>query len=167
MELQANLQDHIRTNSGRPTLASMKQDPIGVGESIKEDVLALTDELHEALQNVGWKSWAKERGIIDRDAYLREVVDALFFLMNLFNVADATADEVCKIYLEKWERNWKRYSDGAYSMVVGKCAGCGDDFGDIAARRGLPIEDVRFGAVGGPHVGEVVCERCFVAAPRG
>jgi NTP pyrophosphatase (non-canonical NTP hydrolase) len=139
MELQRDLQDHIRTNSGRPTLDEiMDADPAAVGDTIKEDALALTDELHEALQKVGWKSWAKERGVIDRDAYLREMVDALFFWLNLVNIVDASADEISEIYREKWERNWKRYSDGNYSMVEGKCAGCGDDFGDIVARGGNP-----------------------------
>lgn len=133
-EMQRKLQDHIRRNSGRPLLAEM--DDQQRSDTIKEDVLAATDELHEALAKVGWKSWATERGILDRDAYLREIVDALFFLMNLMNAADPAPGEIDALYSEKWSRNWQRYATGTYSMIEGKCPGCGDDYGDIIARGG-------------------------------
>lgn len=135
MTMQRQLQDHIRRSAGRTLVGDL--DPQGQSEYIAEDVLALTDELHEALQSIGWKSWAKERGIIDRRAYLGEIVDALFFWMNLVNVTGATADEIESIYVEKHGRNMKRYANGreGYSTVEGKCPNCRDDFGDIDARR--------------------------------
>jgi dimeric dUTPase (all-alpha-NTP-PPase superfamily) len=137
LDMQRRLQNHIRESSGRLRIPEM--DDQGVSDYIAENVLALTDELHEALNHVGWKSWAKERGIIDRKAYLAEVVDAFFFWMNLVNVTGASADEIEKIYIEKHARNMARYANGreGYSMREGKCANCGEDFGDIATRTGI------------------------------
>lgn len=141
LRLQRELQDHIRRSAGRPLVSEL--DTQGQGDYIAEDVLGATDELHEALDHVGWKSWAKEKGIIDRRAYLAEVVDVLFFWMNLVNVAGASADEVEKIYVEKHARNMARYANGpdGYSMVSGKCPVCRDDHGDIRARGGLVTAD--------------------------
>lgn len=137
MTMQRKLQDHIRDNQGRPRVSQM--DDAQQSEYIAEDVLALEDELHEALDNVGWKSWAKEKGIIDRKQYLGEIVDGLFFWLNLANVAGASADEIEQIYVAKHARNMERYARGTegYSMVEGKCPGCHRDHGDIYAAGGV------------------------------
>lgn len=84
--------------------------------------LALTDEIHEALNEVGWKPWATSRHI-NREAYVGELVDALHFLVNLFLLVGADADEVYDRYVEKSQRNKKRQEDG-YDGVSGKCPTC-------------------------------------------
>ncbi len=91
-------------------------------EYIKEMVLAATDELHEALGEVGWKSWASSRRI-DRDAYLGELIDVLFFLMDLFIVVDTRGSEVTDRYLKKLAINTTR-AKGTYTGVDEKCSTC-------------------------------------------
>lgn len=101
---------------------------------IKDMTLALTDELHEALAETGWKPWATSRHI-NRDAYVGELVDAMHFLINLFLVVDATADEVFARYVEKNVRNAERQQEG-YDGLAGKCPGCGralDDKGTLCS----------------------------------
>ena len=91
-------------------------------EFIKWNVLALTDELHEALAEVGWKPWASSRHI-KREAYVGELVDAWHFLMNLFLVVGVDADELYDRYVEKRQRNDARMVQG-YDGVTGKCPVC-------------------------------------------
>lgn len=91
-------------------------------EFIRWNTLALTDELHEALAEVGWKPWASNRDI-NREAYVGELVDAWHFLMNLLLVVEVTPDEFYRRYMEKRYRNAKRQREG-YDGIVGKCPSC-------------------------------------------
>lgn len=86
---------------------------------IRIHMLALTDELHEALREVGWKPWSKTpSGKMNRDTYLDELVDAWHFFMNLLIVADCTPDEFFNRYLRKNGVNHGRIDDG-YSSPTG------------------------------------------------
>lgn len=98
-------------------------------EFIKNMVLAATDELHEALNEVGWKPWASSRHI-NRDAYVGELIDVMHFLVNLFLAVGATADEVEYRYQEKADKNARRQLDG-YDGVTGKCPECRRAYDDI------------------------------------
>lgn len=80
-------------------------------EFIRWNVLALDDELHEALQEVGWKPWASTQHI-NRDEYVGELIDALHFLVNLFLVVGATPAEVLERYTHKNAKNHKRQENG-------------------------------------------------------
>lgn len=91
-------------------------------EWIRWNVLALQDELHEALAETGWKPWAKSKHV-NRDAYVSELVDAFHFLMNLMLVVDCDADEFLAKYFEKRGINAARQAAG-YDGVTGKCLGC-------------------------------------------
>lgn len=99
-------------------------------EWIRWNVLALADELHEALAEVGWKPWAKSKHI-NRDAYVSELVDAFHFLMNLMLVVDCSADEFLGKYFEKRGINAARQAAG-YDGVAGKCSGCKRALDDAA-----------------------------------
>jgi dimeric dUTPase (all-alpha-NTP-PPase superfamily) len=101
---------------------------------IRDMMLALEDELHEALAEVGWKPWATSRHL-NRDAYLGEMVDAWHFFMNLLRVAKIEPAELFAGYMEKAARNAKRQADG-YDGVAGKCPGCGRALDDPAVRCG-------------------------------
>lgn len=99
-------------------------------DNIKENVLALTDELHEVLGEMGWKSWAKSRHI-NYEAARGEVVDAWHFLMNIMLHLDMSADDLYAGYLRKRAVNEARQVAG-YDGVSTKCTGCGraqDDVG--------------------------------------
>jgi dimeric dUTPase (all-alpha-NTP-PPase superfamily) len=97
---------------------------------IRWNVLALSDEMHEALAEVGWKPWATSRHV-NRAAYISELVDAFHFFMNLMLVVDCTSDEFLAKYAEKRKINIKRQEDG-YDGVTGKCRMCKRAFDDPA-----------------------------------
>jgi len=68
-------------------IKSFGQDPKTLSdveklEWVRWNILALSDELHEALAETGWKPWAKSQHI-NRDAFVSELVDSFHFLMNL------------------------------------------------------------------------------------
>ena len=90
-------------------------DRLAAIEYIKMNVLALTDELHEALQEVGWKPWATSRHL-NRPEYVGELIDAFHFLINLFLAVGATPEEVYEAYVSKIKRNHKRQDDGYTGM---------------------------------------------------
>lgn len=89
---------------------------------ISWNTLALTDELHEALGEVGWKPWASSRHL-NREAFKGELVDSLHFFMNLLLAANIDADELLNDYQKKRQKNIKRQEDG-YDGVTEKCPGC-------------------------------------------
>lgn len=91
-------------------------------EFITWNVLALTDELHEALAETGWKPWATSRHI-NEDAFKSELIDAFHFMGNLFLAAGMSADEVMRRYRQKRALNAKRQTDG-YDGVTTKCPVC-------------------------------------------
>jgi dimeric dUTPase (all-alpha-NTP-PPase superfamily) len=99
-------------------------------EWIRWNVLALTDELHEALNEVGWKPWATSRHL-NRDAYKGELVDAFHFFINLCLVAEISADEIIESYFRKRERNAARQVNGYTGL--NKCPGCRRAWDDIEA----------------------------------
>lgn len=96
---------------------------------VRSMTLALMDELHEALAEVGWKPWASGRHL-NRDAFVSELIDALHFLVNLFLVAGATSNEVAIKYFAKAAKNENRQAAG-YDGVSGKCATCHRALDDI------------------------------------
>lgn len=99
---------------------------------IKDMVLALEDELHEALGEVGWKPWATSRHV-NREAYVGELVDALHFLLNLCLVVGVTADELFEKYMAKSRTNIRRQEAG-YDGVDGKCPMCRRAYDDSAVK---------------------------------
>jgi dimeric dUTPase (all-alpha-NTP-PPase superfamily) len=90
-------------------------------EYIKLNILACTDELHEALNETSWKPWTKGERKILRDRYVGELVDAQHFLFNLMIVMGMSPDELLERYLDKNARNHQRQDDG---YTGGKCATC-------------------------------------------
>lgn len=92
--------------------------------------VALIDELHEALAEVGWKPWASSDHF-NKDAVKGELVDALHFLVNLCLVSGITADDLIAGYKAKSAINEKRQQDG-YDGVSTKCGLCKRALDDTA-----------------------------------
>lgn len=70
---------------------------------------ALIDELSESMKHVNWKPWASIDTVFhDRDKYVKELVDALHFFVNLLLAARADGNEVYNRYLKKAEVNAQR-----------------------------------------------------------
>lgn len=115
MTLQSKLQT-ILGNNVRKMTPKMQM------EYIREQVLACTDELHEALQETGWKTWANNPHI-NRDAYRDELIDAFLFLLNLMNVVEVTPYELYTGYVKKYNNAVKRHAEN-YDGVSTKCPVC-------------------------------------------
>ena len=99
---------------------------------IRWNVLALEDELHEALGETGWKPWASSKHI-NVESYRAELIDAWHFLMNLMLVADMTPEMVFEMYNEKRAKNDKRQEEG-YDGVTTKCLKCKRALDDPAVK---------------------------------
>jgi hypothetical protein len=121
--LQAHLHDGVDPADFEPEERS---------RYIKDQMLALMDELHEMLAEMAWKPWSSDKTKFNRDAYIREAVDAMHFLVNLVLAAGATADEFYAVFMEKNDVNWNRHMKPgeSYNASEGKCP-CGralDDY---------------------------------------
>lgn len=99
------------------------EDNEAVVEFIRTNILALEDELHEALAEVGWKPWATSRHV-NREAFLGEMVDAFHFFINLLIVTGYDGQDLMKAYEQKSMINEQRQIDG-YDGISSKCPGCG------------------------------------------
>ena len=91
-------------------------------EWVRNNVLALTDELHEVLGCTGWKPWATSNHL-NVEQFKGEMVDAWHFFMNLMLVAGMTGDDLWNGYIEKSQRNYERQQNG-YDGITGKCPQC-------------------------------------------
>jgi NTP pyrophosphatase (non-canonical NTP hydrolase) len=99
---------------------------------IREQALALMDEVHEAMAETGWKSWATSNHI-NREAFKGELADVFIFFMSLMLVADIPAHELCQAILAKQIKNIKRQDDG-YDGISTKCPGCKRAYDDDAVK---------------------------------
>lgn len=89
---------------------------------LKDMVYALEDELHELMDEVGWKPWATSRHIHE-DPARSELVDAWHFFMNIMLVLEVTPEMLEEGYFAKRAKNAQRQVDG-YDGVEGKCPKC-------------------------------------------
>jgi hypothetical protein len=108
-------------------------------EFIRNNVLSVTDELHEALNEVGWKPWATSRHF-NREAYLHELADAYLFLKNLVLAAYEIGDDIddlereFMVYVhERIARSIAR-QEANYDGVSSKCPGCHRALEDVTVR---------------------------------
>lgn len=99
---------------------------------LREQTLALLDEVHEALGETGWKSWATSNHI-NREAFTGELADVYIFLMNLMLVAGVTITDLAHAVDRKITKNQKRQDDG-YDGVTTKCPSCKRAYDDDAVK---------------------------------
>jgi NTP pyrophosphatase (non-canonical NTP hydrolase) len=110
--------------------------------SIKENVLACTDELHEALHEVGWKQWATSRHI-NEDALKGEIIDAFHFILNLALHAGMDSEEFFRRFIEKNQRNFERQAEG-YDGISSKCPHCARALDDVGVDQGRILGELVF-----------------------
>jgi dimeric dUTPase (all-alpha-NTP-PPase superfamily) len=115
LKLQSQLQ--ARYHDG---VEPIDLDPQARKEYVRSMVLALTDELHEALREVPWKPWSKTSlwDQIGTENFKLELVDAFHFYMNLMLVSGMSADELFNEYLRKNNINHGRI-DSDYASPTG------------------------------------------------
>jgi dimeric dUTPase (all-alpha-NTP-PPase superfamily) len=117
--LQRTLQERLAAKAG---YEFPPQDPAKLMQDVLVAAYALSDEVHEATNETGWKPWATSNHL-NREAYLAELVDAWHFFMNMCLLADITPDELYAGYLAKNQVNHDRQTNG-YDGVKSKCPGC-------------------------------------------
>lgn len=97
-------------------------DPKERIQFIKDMNLALQDELHEFLQETGWKPWAKSDHV-NEEAAQGELIDAFLFFINLCLVTNFSPAAFEDKFFEKMQRNLDRQLAG-YDGITGKCVRC-------------------------------------------
>ena len=135
LRLQAELELIIPPKGENP--AAREGD--AMAQHIRDMVIALEDELHEAMAETGWKPWASSRHF-NAEAFTKEMVDAWHFFMNLMLVAawhhnmtpDEYADYFTKKYIEKNTINRDRHANGDYTGT-NKCPKCHRDLNEVEA----------------------------------
>jgi hypothetical protein len=73
---------------------------------IKEMMLGIHNELHEALNETGWKDWSTGRHL-HVDLYLNELVDAQLMLWNLMLATGLMPDELSRELVERIQMKQK------------------------------------------------------------
>lgn len=128
LAIMLNMQSELQEKS----FGTRVEDLTGVDriQFFKEMKLALQDELHEALDEIGWKIWATSKHW-NEEAVKGEMVDAWHFFMNLLIVSGMDAEELFERYMKKHQINVDRQEAG-YDGVTGKCRGCHRAFDDEA-----------------------------------
>jgi dimeric dUTPase (all-alpha-NTP-PPase superfamily) len=125
LNMQRDLQ--LRINKGKSIIEFTDEERMA---ALRENVLALEDELHEALHETGWKPWAKTNHL-NQDAFHGELVDAFHFFMNLMLHSGMTMTDLYERYLKKNVVNHQRQIDG-YDGISSKCPSCHRDLGEIS-----------------------------------
>lgn len=80
-------------------------------ELIKNQILALYDEVGEALREVPWKPW-KVNQEFNINKFKMELIDIFHFLINLFLLVNMDSEEVINLFKIKNEINRKRQKNG-------------------------------------------------------
>ena len=104
---------------------------------VRDMVIALEDELHEAMNETGWKPWATSRHF-NAEPFTKELVDAWHFFMNLMLVgahqlgmsAEEYADYFTRQYITKNVINRERHEKGEYDGL-NKCPKCKRDLNEV------------------------------------
>lgn len=82
-------------------------------EFVDWNITAMVQELAEMRDEIAWKPWAKDRfEWFDRDAVVKEGIDVLHFLVNVWLAVGASPEEVIGRYLAKADVNRDRQEAG-------------------------------------------------------
>ena len=97
-------------------------DPLYAGIWLNNYIAAMSNELEELRDSTFWKHWCREARqgkrflIHDLQNARVEVIDMLFFWISLAQCVGLDADDVMRLYNQKWQVNWNR-QDNDYSMA--------------------------------------------------
>lgn len=153
LRLQAELQQIMP-----PIREFPASDLVVLMAQIRENILACTDELHEAMNETGWKPWASE-SFINNEAFRNELVDAWHFFMNLMILGGMTADDLYEGYLAKRKINAQRQIDG-YDGVSTKCPGCKRALDDPTTECYYNSKFLSYWCANPQSYGERSCPKC-------
>lgn len=97
--LQWNLQKRLYKTETQDSLKDM--------DYIKLNILAVENELHEALRETPWKPW-KQNQEFNTEKFKEELIDALHFFINLCLASGMGPNELYYRYLQKNKINHER-----------------------------------------------------------
>lgn len=126
-EMQADLQR--KSYGAHPADIKTPEEKI---QFIKDMILALEDELHEAMFEIGWKPWATSKHI-RKAGFQGELVDAFHFFMNLCMAVEMTPEDLYQQYKKKRLKNAQRQAEG-YDAQSTKCPQCTRAYDDDAVK---------------------------------
>lgn len=135
-------------------IESFKKDPYAITSSgdmsyIRDMSLALIAEIFEMLNEAPWKPWTTNAAPINKDLFMKEMVDVWCFFMNLMLAVDMTPEELYELYTKKIKVNAQRQLDG-YDGISTKCPNC------RRALEDLILTEVR--TLDGTNIEHVLCE---------
>ena len=112
LERLFDLQEHFQILLGHeiPYIKDYIINPINI-ELIKNQILALYDEIGEALREVPWKPW-KINQMFNVAKFKIELIDVFHFLINLFLLSGMSAKDVFDLFISKNKINVRRQKDG-------------------------------------------------------
>jgi len=85
-------------------------NPINI-ELIKNQILALYDEVGEALREVPWKPWKRNQQF-NVSKFRMELIDIFHFLINLCLLSGMNAEDVFTLFQSKNQINKMRQKNG-------------------------------------------------------
>jgi len=107
-ELQKSFQSLLKSNIPQTKLHVISKYNI---EQIKNQILALYDEVGEALREVPWKPW-KFNQQFNVSKFKMELIDIFHFLINLFLLSGMNTQEVINLFKNKNKINLRRQKNG-------------------------------------------------------
>ena len=93
-----------------PYIKDYINNPINI-ELIKNQILALYDEVGEALREVPWKPW-KLNQKFNVKKFRIELIDIFHFLINLFLLSGMNSRQVINLFKNKNKINIRRQKNG-------------------------------------------------------
>lgn len=109
LKLAMNLQRELQTKTYGKDIMDLPVDERIV--EFRTHLLALEDELHEALAEMSWKPWAKAE-VHEEMERVNELTLHFLFVKVLCLIAGMDADELFARYCAKRDVNIKRQEDG-------------------------------------------------------
>ncbi len=101
----------LTTTEIRQAINEGQLGPNGLpNEWLRHYLEADIDENRELLEALLWKWWSKD--VIDLQNIRVEIIDKLHFLLSLALVAGLSADELFRLYRQKYEVNRRRQEEG-------------------------------------------------------
>jgi hypothetical protein len=89
----------------------------GNQDAAKAHLLAAIHECTEAMNELNWKPWKKNRKIVDRDAFATELMDIVQLVVNAALVMGYTNEDLAKALRVKWAVNFQRIDAGEVTSV--------------------------------------------------
>ena len=93
-------------------LESRDLDDVELTEFVRDQILALIAEATELLNSFHWKSWDSKVGSLDIEHSREELIDILFFWLNLANILGLDRKAIEQLYLAKRDKVINRVKTG-------------------------------------------------------